>query len=326
MSNIDFCLFADAGNGIGTGHIYRVYPLYRRALEGGYSAKMIIPLPEERISHLGLHGISSISDDQMALMKEVKRLKPSILILDSYRLSAHSHELSIQDTGTNLVIFDDHYKAVKQALVVINASPLACPSCYSDYPIDRLLLGPQYASFADEFSRSRQNYVLKKNIQRVLVALGGEDSMGRLDALLSAVQQITASTDILVEVIGNRMPKKAYSSNIRYIGWLDNNELAHTMTNYDLALLSGGSMIYQVLCVGVPTITWPQTPAQKKHSQGWEATGSIRVINEPDELPDAFDHILHAKKNMFKTARSLVDGKGATRIMNRLLQEKACAD
>ena len=83
-------------------------------------------------------------------------------------------------------------------------------------------------------------------------------------------------------------------------------------------------MLWQTACVGLPTLSWPQTRGQVLHAATWADKGVVLTFKEIADFPSIFKEVQFHKtrQRMSDIGRSLVDGKGANRIaghINRLL-------
>ena len=79
-------------------------------------------------------------------------------------------------------------------------------------------------------------------------------------------------------------------------------------------------MLIQTACVGLPTISWPQTPEQQKHAAAWERRGAIIAMRGLDALPVSLSRLQSQsfRLQLSHLGRSLVDGLVAGRIAVQL--------
>ncbi len=308
-------LYAEAGTGVGLGHVFRLYPLFQRMTSVGVRAEMIVPLPQDRLRNLGLDGVREVLGEQDSIERELARLQPRWVVLDSYRYLNRLSRFLRQRPGCKVMVFDDHYTLEEKVDVVINFSPAADSSRYRQDIAGRFLMGPDFSPIAAAFVEARQNYRVRPEVQNILVALGGDDVNANIGGLISAALRIV-NQSVGVDLLGNRLPDRP-TNGVRVVGWLSQEDLGRRTVQYDLAVLAGGSMLHQFACVGVPVISWPQTAMQQRHASAWQDVGSVSILGRPDELHGAVSGMQSSEQRSRLSAagRSSVDGRGAERIV-----------
>jgi len=312
-------LYADAGPGLGLGHVLRLYPLFQRMKALQTEAEMLVPLPENRLHELGLVGVREALGGPDVVEKEFTRLQPSVGILDSYRYTNRFSCFLRQRTGCKVVVFDDHYMLEEDVDVVINTSPAADGSRYRQSVAKTFLFGPRFSPIAPAFLGARRGYRVRPVIQNILVALGGDDATNKLDRLVPEVAR-TAGKNVGVDVLGAELPRYA-ASGVRAVGWLRQEDLARRAIDYDLAVLAGGTMLHQFACVGMPIISWPQTEKQQEHASAWEKIGSVVVLGRLAEIPALIFSVQSPERRgqLSEAGRRIVDGLGVNRIISHLV-------
>jgi UDP-2,4-diacetamido-2,4,6-trideoxy-beta-L-altropyranose hydrolase len=171
---------------------------------------------------------------------------------------------------------------------------------------------------------------VKQDIRRIMVALGGEDARGNLPSLLASLLPLLREpVDICVpgaHPVAIRLPDHVTLT----WEWLKQDALARRMAEFDLAILAGGTMLWQAACVGVPTISWPQTQGQKGHATAWKRQGALIVIKSLNDLPAAWAWLQSpdSRQQLSRAGRGLIDGLGASRIaacLQSMSEELPCA-
>lgn len=319
MSGARIVLFADAGAGIGTGHIFRLYPIFRRLMATGVAAEMWVPLGAEPLARLGAIGVKPAPIEPEAIVSTLSRSRPDVVALDTYRHLPVLFE-AFGSLDCHVAIFDDHFRVNRNVALIVNSSPAVSASDYDRGLAAEFLLGPTYASVNPAFEEARRGYAVSENISRVLLALGGEDFRGNLPALIGALVPLLPPAVEICVLSARPIPIDVPGSVKLNWDWLDQDSLAQRMPKFDLAILAGGTMLWQTACVGIPTISWPQTSGQEGHAAAWEDRGAVIVIKELATLPAAFKRIQsHRLRHELSSAcRKLVDGVGASRVADRL--------
>lgn len=315
MSASHIALFADGGVGIGTGHIFRLYPIFRCLLSMGVPVEMWVPLGEESLAQLGLKGVQPAPVEPQAIVSALSRTAPAVVVLDTYR---HLPQLCepLDDRDCRLAIFDDHFRVSREVALIVNSSPVVSTGDYDPRLASQFLLGPAYASISGGFAEARLRYAVSGGISRILVALGGADSHGNLPALLDATLPLLQNP-VEICVLSARPISVGVPGNVKLtLEWLDQDSLAQRMPDFDLAILAGGTMLWQTACVGIPTLSWPQSPGQEGHAAAWESKGAVIAIKGLDALPAALTRLQSSRTRLelSNAGRNLVDGLGASRI------------
>lgn len=319
MTLAPIMLFADGGPGVGTGHIFRLYPIFRSLRDSGVPIEMWVPLEPESLVHLGLKDVQAISHSPNAFADMLSRCKMPIVVLDTYRNLTELQAL-LREQGCRIAVFDDHFQVRGEVSLVVNSSPTVSSKDYANSDVGQLLLGPMYASISSSFAEARTKYAVSGTISRIVVALGGSDSRGNLPALLGATLPLLG-TPVEVCVLSTAPVELDIPEHITLLwAWLDQDSLAQRLASCDLAILAGGTMLWQTACIGVPTLSWPQSPGQEKHAAAWESQGAIVAIRDLDALTPAMVKLQSwsVRSQLSNAGRHLVDGLGANRIADSL--------
>lgn len=305
-----FC-FADAGIRVGSGHIFRLYPVVEALARTKIPVEMITPVHRTKLVGMGLRNVRSGNAAVFAqVLGEKQRCT---IIVDSYR---QRKILSAQAGANPIVLFDDHYAPPQEVALVINAAPSATPESYrSDLCT---LLGPKYASVHSAFCGARRQFQVREKICKIMVALGGNDTGSLLPALTcKLLGQFSTAELVVCGAPGADIPKH---SRVVRREWVSQAEMGPLMASCDLAVFAGGQMLVQAACIGLPTIAMPQSSNQALHAAAWENLGSALVAETLADLSAAAKHLVFSsRRKMSEAGRATVDGKGAKRIARELI-------
>ena len=276
---------------------------------------MYVPLPEPELQGMGLEGVLSAPADIDEAIATLLAARPSAAMLDTYR-GVLQWLNCLESSGVRSGMFDDHFQMDRPLSLIVNASPVVSATDYGTPMATHFLLGPAYASLSAGFAGLHRSHVVRPQVSRVLMALGGDDSLGNLPAYVRAASA-AFSAPLTMHVVGARRVEFDVPSHIELdYGWVGQDQMAARMRDADLALIAGGSMIMQTSCIGVPTICWPQTEKQGQHSLGWLAKGAVVVAATLEQLPALLADTAPAprRQQLSDSATGLVDGRGAARI------------
>lgn len=307
----DIYCFADSGARVGSGHIFRTYPVLQALLQADVTGCMMTPVRRRKISEMQLS--HTFPANAKVFSRAILEERPCAVVLDSYR----QRKLLIASARQNpVLLFDDHYAPPPGASLIVNASPSATCGRYSNCP--GALLGPKYASLHGAFAAARAHMRIRKKSGRIFVALGGNDTGGNL----ASVVRLLLKAVPVAELIVCGAPGSAIPANSRVVRreWLNQAEVAELMASSDLAVLAGGQMLVQAACLGLPAVAIPQSSHQALHAADWKNLGSVIVADTPADAAEAARRIsLADRARMSVAGRKVVDGKGATRIARSLI-------
>lgn len=253
-------LFVVAGSPtLGLGHVYRAMLVAEQ-------------LPHHRVGFLtpadSELGYTSIRDrhfdvhqqplDQN-LLEAVCDLQPDVVINDMLDTQS-DYVRSLKDRGCVVINFEDLGSGAQYADLVINALYPERVSLANHY------FGPAYFCARDEFRRHSQ-VTIRDTVEDVLVTFGGADPSGLTEKTIDAVQEVCAARGIrLTAILG-----LGYEGPLRYerrpgVTILHNvKNMANRMAAADVAITSAGRTVYELACLGVPSIVLAQNQRELSH-------------------------------------------------------------
>ncbi len=247
----------------------------------------VIPLPSESSTVDG--------DLQATLMGlAVLNLQPHWIVVDHYGLDAlwerglrQALDALTPTRKTRFLVIDDLANRPHDCEILLDQNLyLHAESRYKKFvsPVCLQLLGPDYALLKPQFPQAHQAG-LSARLERftqlfptfkasrllnavspsssaplcILVCFGGTDPIGETFFVLDALEQL--HIPLLIDVVtSSANPQKqalaercAQHTHIKF--HCDTNAMAALMQNADLGLLAGGSMTWEKLSVGLPSIT-----------------------------------------------------------------------
>ena len=202
---------------------------------------------------------------------------------------------------------------------------------------DRLLLGPSYMPLRKEFLEDI-SYTIKDRVTDVMITTGGSDPCFAARAFTDAflVNQTLQNANIRYHIISGPFNshasdlKKLYGENVNVVIHDNVKSMKEVMRQCDVVLTATGSTIYEISALGVPMLVFYFAENQRQGAEEIEKKTS--VINcgdfskEPKAVTDkAVNAILRCveekkyRELLNKEEKTLVDGKGASRIGAALL-------
>ncbi len=250
------------------------------------------------------------------------------LLVDSYSVT----ENYFYKLGEHLDVYyiDDLNSFPYPVKGVINYSNYAHDDFYHvRYPGTKYYLGCGYAPLREAFKNPEPKNIAR-NVKNVLLMSGGSDPYGIIPQILEKIPEGKYETLNVIcgnyntrlseikEKFGNRKELHVYSKVERI--W-------QLYAEADIAISAGGSTLYELASMGVPTITYSFSDNQIHNVRSFDldelmpCAGDVRGGNVPSRVAYFLDRLENMDERIEKSRRlqRLVDGKGADRLADVVL-------
>ncbi|MCG6553508.1 MAG: UDP-2,4-diacetamido-2,4,6-trideoxy-beta-L-altropyranose hydrolase [Candidatus Magnetominusculus sp. LBB02] len=326
---MDVIIRADAYPEIGTGHLMRCLALGQALRDGGKrvgfatyceAAGLLARLaaPEEGFTVFPLKNKSDIFHPPCAWA-----------VADGVNFDSRFHK-AMYDAGYKLIIIDDMAALdFYHASIILNQNIHAHSLKYNANPETKLLLGPDYIILRREFITYRgvEKLITERRLN-VLITLGGVDRENFTLKVLSSIKDITDINITVIVGAGNLnidIIKTVRTESPLTI--LQNvTDMAAVMAAHDVAITSGGTTVWELAFMGVPSVVGRVAPIEDYLVAGLNSrglfidTGWFKTATE-DEIRGNLLKLLYNEKlrmAMSKLAQRLVDGYGRNRIIEAM--------
>lgn len=330
---------ADANSHIASGHIMRCLTIAGALRRQGCKVTFLISDADSEkalalrgeSSFLCLHGnYQNLEEELPALLPLLQEKKPDCFLLDSYFASALY--MSSVRNYCKLAYLDDLQAFDYPADLIINYDLTANASMYGNTPS---LTGASYTPLREQF-RSVP-YQIRKEVFNLLISTGGSDNhnaASKIFHVLRNSEDFAPYLGICHILTGNMNPHKEelYSLCARYpqIALHENiTEMATLLSSCDLAFSAGGTTLFELCAVGVPTISFSVSDEQYNCVHAFEQAGKIPYAGDVRSGTPFYETLLAKGIQMAKDPdqrirlsafmRQLVDGNGASRIAQALV-------
>jgi len=333
----------DGSPQIGTGHMMRCLTLANEWRKQGFevvfytAAQISAPIPQERNYICRVLGTDP-KDMESELPRLSERLQVdqiNLLLVDSYQVTVpYLQDLSAQ---IKTVYIDDFGVEVWPVAGILNYNLYATELGYAQrYSVDTMVLsGSKYALVGPEFQK--QEYRLREKMERILVTVGGSDSLNIAGAIAAILRGATELKDVDIDVVCGRYNSyfqelKNMEKNVPNIRIHSNvSNMAGLMRTADVAVSAAGTTMYELAAIGVPTVTFSYVDNQVIPAQAFAEklglTNAGNYLEEPDSvltrIRNAVVELSESKKSrglLSKRLRSCVDGQGAKRAVEALMR------
>lgn len=333
----------DANKRIGAGHFMRCRSIVDALLSIGISALFAVSDKEslEFVDSAGFEGKVTggnyeayDSEDAVRLKKIAEDVGASAVLVDSYAVNApFFHHLKSDHFKTAYIddMYVYHLGLLSSPLffdldIVINygfsANLKSYRSVYSCCNAG-LLIGPSFAPVRKCFADAC--CVVEPSVKRVLVTSGSTNPDNVLERMISSC--VKSKNDVTIDVIvgKNAVIDKTsrFENNVHF--HRDVEDLSEYMLSADIAVSAGGSTLYELACVGTPTIAVPIVENQIENVRGFHDLGLGMALSESDwserDLSSLFIEMSgdsSIRIDFSERMKSVVDGSGAFRIAEAL--------
>lgn len=329
----------DANESIASGHIVRCVTLAKELTKRGCQCVFYLAQDKEtwRLSENGfkfeiLHSDWKNLDNERDLMADIiQEEKFDWLIVDSYQ--ANNEYLSFLDRYCKVAYIDDMATEKYDVSAVIHYGLSDDAYAFKYNGTETMCItGPEFIPLREEFS-----YAMDNNREKsVLITTGGTDSYNvTLDVLEHLVDNSEFNDYRFYVIVGSmnsheeeiRVFAKAYPR----VSVLKNvNNISFYMRKCDLAVSAGGTTLYELCACNTPTVCFSFADNQFEFTKRMESEGVMLWAGDPrfdgnvgERIVECLEHLhknVTLRESCADKMRELVDGKGAWRIVNKLLE------
>lgn len=307
-------ILTEGGGNRGFGHITRCLALYDALADGGIQTDMMINADEtvQKLLEGKSYEIRNWKKEEKKLVDIV--LDKDIIIVDSYLAPKKTYETIIK-ANIGVAAFIDDYNRITYpgGSIVIN------PSIYGDKigyekGQDRVYhVGKKYIIVRKEFQKGFVGGKTNRKVKDILVTLGGGDNRILGKKIVENIRQV-------------------FDFNIHKINPMETGveakEMLDLMLTSDICITGGGQTLNELSRVGVPSIAVGLAENQIENIKGWLDAGFIQYAgwHTDDKIGEKIINCMKRLIDYEKRMRiseigcNTVDGKGAVRIVNALLE------
>jgi len=326
----------DGGTSLGMGHLKRALILRRAFKAIGCSVDWTYFVERDEVGIRFLrHEVGSVIrvPSHCGWKREVELLlsKDQDLILFDILDTRKKVVAPLRNMGRCVVTMEDHGSGVSAANAVINAITDGVKSSSYLCGETSYFVGGDYKVFDESYDRWT---IRRKPFPgRLVVSMGGGDPKGATLKVVGSLKGHNHGLEILV-ILGPAFPRnsKKYqrlcswqsSGAIRLLESPEN--LAKVLASAEMAITGGGGTLYEVSRLGVPTLALACAKHQIKNIHIFKANGAVDYLGEVQNVPQ--QKILKEvrklkadnkrKRNMERSGKKLVDGKGRMRVVHIL--------
>jgi spore coat polysaccharide biosynthesis predicted glycosyltransferase SpsG len=256
----------------------------------------------------------------------VSRFRPDAVIVTRIWNSSEYIRL-LRQYGRLVVVVDDAGPAAKEAdlAFAVHWVPNPAPGAITD---------PRYLALRSEFAElHRRPRLSRRALSEIMVLQGGSDTYGFTPKIVRALRRVPGDFRLSV-VVGPAYRhhaglSRAVAALRRPVEVLRNpDNLASRMAHADLAITAGGNAMYELACVGTPSIVVSgerldvPSAADLAHRGAAINLGFGTDVSE-QAIAEAVNRLASRpdwRRRMGKCGKRVVDGRGAERIVRLVLR------
>ena len=321
---------ADAGPARGTGHYARAAAVADALRVGGSTDVLLITdeegaalVPSYFPSGIPILALEAGSAGPAATMRALSEqgFSPEVIYLDQYG-EVPQWEAQAAEAGVRLLVLDD-LDAASQADVIVR------PHGGEAGTNTILLRGPECLPLSHHVTALAERAVARANDRplRLNICFGGSDPTGETSKALRALADLNGlGVDVVIGPAASIDPALTgaaeHMPHVSLHHAPSQERLARLISEADLALGAGGVMLWERLCLGIPSLVIAVAQNQRPQIDAMAAAGAIRFVGNhvtvtPETIARAVEALAAdepARHALAATGRKLVDGRGAVRI------------
>lgn len=320
-------ILTEGGKDIGLGHVARCSSIYQAFEQFNISPRFIIN---------GDESVKSIFPDiNVNFINWMENLsvisKSDIVIVDSYLANMNVFN-EISNNVPLVAYIDDNNRLNYPKGIVINGTLDASTINYQERDSIIYLIGNKFIPLRKDFW-DIPKLRINNSIENILITMGGNDLRNLTPKILELLNNNFPNINkkiIIADSFENTHEiEKLKDEHVELIYSPNSCKIINLMSSVDLAISASGQTLYELACIGVPTIAIGIIENQKNNIKNWKKQGFIEYAgcwNDENLLDNILDKIeLLQDKDIRYNKRLLgihaVDGKGSLNIVKAILNE-----
>lgn len=327
----------DGSRSLGFGHVFRTLclaaELQRHGWEIVYVCRDLEAAPFARVRSQGIPLVQlgadeSESEDLRLTTETAHRHQARWVIVDRYQ-TGEPHLAAWREQGLRVLAIDDICEHPFPVTVLLNQNSHAHELPYRTDASTVRLLGPGFALVREAYRNARpQRPRTPERVHRALVCMGGTDPTDLTTKVVAALLRLEHLQLEVVVGSGYSIERETHARELlggqrARIQWhRDLPHLADLMREVDLVIAAGGSVTWEICCMGLPMIllavaTNQQGLVASMQKRGAAIALDVSAASSEIELAAALATQLGRIDQLRQRAArawELVDGLGASRV------------
>ena len=317
-------ILTEGGKDAGFGHVARCSSIYQAFEHYNISPEFIVN---------GDESIKSIVPDIDVEIIDWQNnsFKADIFVIDSYLADLTKYNEISKNSSLNVYV-DDNNRLNYPKGIVVNGT---LDTSNMDYPEREdiiYLVGNEFIPLRKDFW-DIQKLKINDSIENILITMGGNDLRNLTPKILELLDDNFPEVNKKVIIADSfKNTQEIESLKNKYVELIyspDSYEIINAMSSVDLAISASGQTLYELACIGVPTIAVGIIDNQKNNIKNWinqgfiEYAGFWRDNNLLNNILDRINYLQDKKIRFDKRLLGIraVNGKGSLNIVKNILKE-----
>jgi UDP-2,4-diacetamido-2,4,6-trideoxy-beta-L-altropyranose hydrolase len=328
---------ADASRAIGTGHVMRCLALAEAWQDAGGTASLAAAeLPDALSPRVTAQGVSLLSvdttpggsEDAAATITQAQELRADWVAIDGDHFGSDFLE-TVCAAGFRVLLIDDFANRKSfPAHLIVNPNLDEDVAPYRKLGASaKILMGPSYLLLRREFRQAMEKREPRQTGNRILVTLGGSDPEDLSPKIANALAHCSGLEVTVIAGAGCSNAdelRKLHTGNLRVV--FNPPDMVRLMQDSDHAIISAGGTLWELLSMGCAVLSYSRNTLQTSVVQTLSHQGMVVDLGEtchfdPARLRASVQGLVEspaARERMANLGRTLVDGMGATRIVEAM--------
>lgn len=258
-------------------------------------------------------------------------LQADIVVIDSYFADLDFYNRLSEEIPLAVYV-DDNNRLNYPKGIVVNGTLDASNMNYSARQNIKYLVGNEFIPLRKDFW-DISKFEINDSIDDILITMGGNDLRNLTPRILKLLNDKYPDVNkkvIIADSFNNiEEIESLKKDNVELIYSPNSIEIIDVMRSVDLAISASGQTLYELACIGVPTIAIGIIDNQKNNVKNWINQGYIEYVGCWNDK-DIFNKILskievlkdkNVRNNKHLLGVQAVDGKGSLKIVKNILNE-----
>ena len=317
-------ILTEGGKDAGFGHVARCSSIYQAFEHYNISPEFIVN---------GDESIKSIVPDIDVEIIDWQNnsFKADIFVIDSYLADLTKYNEISKNSSLNVYV-DDNNRLNYPKGIVVNGTLDASNMDYPEREDIIYLVGNEFIPLRKDFW-DIQKLKINDSIENILITMGGNDLRNLTPKILELLDDNFPEVNKKVIIADSfKNTQEIESLKNKYVELIyspDSYEIINAMSSVDLAISASGQTLYELACIGVPTIAVGIIDNQKNNIKNWinqgfiEYAGFWRDNNLLNNILDRINYLQDKKIRFDKRLLGIraVNGKGSLNIVKNILKE-----
>ena len=263
--------------------------------------------------------------------KILKKIRVDWLIVDHYAIDK-SWQSQVLDMCKKLMVIDDLADREHMCDVLLDYSYNGNLNRYNALvpKYCKLLLGLNFCLIRLEFLQWRkysQDNHKNEQLRKILITMGGHDKKNITSKILENLNLLNLPVEVSITVVMSGFSPHIHSIRKQVeiaehdVTIKENvSNMAELISNSDLVISAAGSTVWEICCLGVPSVLVVAEDNQLQSIQEFNKIGLYFTDFSQENFILDLKYMLHDFNNNSNTKwKNIVDGKGVDRVTKVLL-------